>query len=200
MKLHWSPTSPYVRKVMIAAHELGIADRFELVETTPETVIDDVSPDSPLGMVPALVTDAGEPLYDSAVIVAWLNDRFGGDLIPAPGPEAWPVYRRHALAHGLIDTTNARFHERRRPPELQWPQLDAKLARRIGLALDGLEREVDALAGPYTIAPITAGVALSYVDRHFADEDWRATRPGLATWHAAVAQRPSMVATAPPAS
>jgi glutathione S-transferase len=198
MKLHWAPTSPYVRKVMVAAHELGVADRFELVETTPQSVIDDVSGDNPLGMIPALVTDDGEALYDSAVIIAWLDDRFGGGLIPEPGPGAWAVHRRHALAHGLIDTTNAWAHEQRRPPELQWPDQDAKLRRRIGLALDGLEREAASLAGPFTIAPLAAGVALGYVDRHFPDDDWRPARPALAEWYAGVARRPSMVATAPP--
>ncbi len=200
MKLHWSPTSPYVRKVMIAAHEVGAVDGLELVETFPQSVIEDVSPDNPLGMIPALVTDDGEPIYDSSVIVAWLDDRFGGTLIPAPGPDAWAVHRRHALAHGLIDTANARFHEHRRPPELQWPEQDAKLARRIGLAVDGLEREAAALDGPFTIAQIAAGVALGYLDLRFPDEDWRANRPALAAWHAAVSERPSFAATAPPAS
>lgn len=198
MKLHWAPTSPYVRKVMVAAIELGVADRFELVETTPQTVIDDVSSDNPLGMIPALVTDEGEPLYDSAVIIAWLNDRFGGSLIPAPGPDAWPVYRRHALAHGLIDTINAYVHETRRPPELQWPDQKAKLRRRIDLAIDGLEREADALEGPFTIAPLAAGVALGYADRHFPDDDWRPARPALADWYAGISQRPSFAQTAPP--
>lgn len=203
MKLHWASTSPYVRKVMVAAHELGVADRFELVATTPQTVIDDVHADNPLGMIPALVTDDGEALYDSFVIIAWLNDRFGGDLIPAWGPDAWPTYRRHALAHGLIDTTNALAHERRRPPELQWPDQDAKLRRRIGLAIDGLDREAGALGGPFTLAPITAAVALGYVDRHLSDDDWpdgdwRPGRPALAEWYAEVSQRPSMAATAPP--
>lgn len=200
MKLHWSPTSPFVRKVMIAAHEVGAADQLELAETFPQSVIEDVSQDNPLGMIPALVTDEGEALYDSSVIIAWLNHRYGGSLLPAPGPEAWAVYRRHALGHGLIDTTNARFHEHRRPTELQWSQQDAKLTKRIALAVDGLDREAEALAGPFTVAQIAAGVALSYLDLRFPDEDWRTSRPALADWHAAISERPSFAATAPPSS
>ena len=114
-KLHWAPTSPYVRKVMIVAHELGLADRFELVATRPETVVADVAADNPLGRIPALVLADGTTLFDSLVIAEFLDETAGGSLFPRAGPRRWRTLTRHALAQGAIDAAIAIVAERRRP-------------------------------------------------------------------------------------
>ncbi len=113
-KLHWSPTSPYVRKVMVAAHELGLAGRFDLVATRPETVVADVAPDNPLGRVPALVLPDGTTLFDSLVIAEYLNETAGGALFPRPGAARWRTLTLHALGHGVIDAAIAIVAEGRR--------------------------------------------------------------------------------------
>ena len=97
MKLHWAPTSPYARKVLVVAHECGLAERLELVATTPETVEADLSGANPLGRIPALITEEGAALYDSTVICEYLDHRSGRGLFPPPGPKRWTVLRRHAL-------------------------------------------------------------------------------------------------------
>src|SRR5690242_20251590 len=114
-RLHWSPTSPYVRKVMVAAHELGLADRIDLVPTRVETVVADVAADNPLGRVPALVLPDGTTLFDSLVIAEFLHETGGGTLFPRPGPERWRTLTLHALAQGIIDAAIAIVAERRRP-------------------------------------------------------------------------------------
>ncbi len=200
MKLFWSPTSPFVRKVMIAAHELGATNDIERVQTTPQTIVSDLSGDNPLAMIPTLITDAGETLYDSTVIITWLNHRYSGALVPPPGPGTWQAHRRHALVNGLLETANARFHEVRRPPEFQWPEQNAKLRDRIGRSLDALESEATALDGPFTFVQIATGAALGYLDLRFPDENWRSGRPTLDAWYAANTERPSFVATAPPST
>ena len=99
MKLHWSPRSPYVRKVMIAAHELGIADELglERVVVNPADPSRRVMQFNPLGRIPTLVLDDGTILHDSAVIIEYLDERYGGTLIPRNGPARWASLTQQAL-------------------------------------------------------------------------------------------------------
>ena len=86
MKLRYSPTSPFVRKVMVTAHETGLADRLDLVTTNPWDLDTDLNKDNPVNKVPALVTDGGEMLYDSTVICEYLDSLHDGQkLFPAAG-------------------------------------------------------------------------------------------------------------------
>ena len=89
MKLRHSPRSPFVRKVMVVAHEHGLADRIELVATSlsPLQGNDQLALENPLMKVPSLVTDNGEVLFDSPVICEYLDDMASGPkLFPAAGP------------------------------------------------------------------------------------------------------------------
>ena len=100
MKLHWSPRSPYVRKVMIVAHEHGVAGSIDRVRsavamTQPNP---ELMRDNPLSKIPALLLDDGPALFDSAVICEYLDSLHGGSLFPANGPERWQALRWHALA------------------------------------------------------------------------------------------------------
>jgi len=195
-RLHWSPTSPYVRKVMVAAHELGLADRIDLVPTRVETVVADVAADNPLGRVPALVLPDGTTLFDSLVIAEFLNETGGGTLFPRPGPERWRTLTLHALAQGIIDAAIAIVAERRRPGAERSPAFVAARQAEIGRALDALERNIP--ASTPDIGTITVAAGLGYVDFRLPDDAWRSSRPRLAAWFAAFAQRPSMAATKPP--
>ena len=197
-RLHWSPTSPYVRKVMVAAHELGLADRIDLVPTRVETVVADVAADNPLARIPALVLPDGTTLFDSLVIAEFLNETGGGSLFPRPGPERWRTLTLHALAQGVIDAAIVIVAERRRPEAERSPAFVAARQAEIGRALDALERKIP--SSTPDIGTITVAVGLGYVDFRLPGDAWRSGRPRLAAWFAAFAQRPSMAATIPPSA
>jgi len=198
LKLHWAPTSPYVRKVMVAAHELGLADRLDLIRTTPANVVADVAAENPLGQIPTLVLPDGTAIFDSLVIVEYLNALAGGGLVPDAGPRRWQTLTLHALGHGVIDAANRRVTELRRPPaEISRRLLDMKHAE-IGRALDAIEHAPPE-TGRVDVATIAIAVGLGYLDYRFEQEPWRDGRPALAGWYAAFASRPSMGATMPTA-
>lgn len=197
MKLHWSPRSPFVRKVMVAAHELGLADRIRTVRTVVamRKPARELLPENPLGKIPTLVLEDGTVLYDSQVIIEYLDSLAGGGkLIPASGPQRWQELRRHALLDGFLDLLILWRNERDRPQPL--PDLIDAFTVKTDAVLPAIEAEIDAIAtAPLGLAQITAGVAGAYMDFRFADLGWRARCPRFAAWHAGFAQRPSMLAT-----
>lgn len=201
MKLHWSPRSPFVRKVMVTAHELGLVDRLALVRTlavmskpNPELL-----PDNPLSRIPTLVLDDGSVLYDSVVICEYFDTLHDGlKLFPAAGAARWTALRRHALADGMLEILVLWRNERDRPDgSRSQPHIDA-FGIKINAALNTLEKEADTIAAAHLdIGHVTVGCALSYMDFRFADDDWRPGRPRLAAWHKAFDARPSMRMTVP---
>ncbi|MFQ5939142.1 MAG: glutathione S-transferase N-terminal domain-containing protein [Alphaproteobacteria bacterium] len=198
MKLHWSPASPYVRKVMVAAYETGLDGRIERVETSPWPPDSGYAKINPLGKVPALVTDAGQALFDSGVICEYLDSLHDGTkLFPPVGAARWRALRLHALAHGILDAAVLRVMERRRPGELQSAEEMVRQKEKVERALDALEEKAGALEGPITIGSVTAGCALGYLDFRFAGETWRDGRAKLTAWYEGFQARPSMTATAP---
>src|SRR5690242_11868754 len=199
MKLHWSPRSPFVRKVMIVAHERGLLDRLNCVRTvaamtTPHA---ELMRDNPLSKIPTLVLDDGAALYDSRVICEYLDALDGKpQLFPRDSDPRMVALRRQALGDGFLDVLVLARNERLReaPSELHLKSA----AVRSAAVLDNLEREAQALmASGFDIGHIAIGCALSYLDFRFAEEDWRKRRPGLARWHAGFAARPSVQATMP---
>jgi glutathione S-transferase len=199
MKLYFSPTSPYARKVRIAATELGLATRIELqaVSLTPVNPDDGLRARNPLGKIPALVADDGTVLYDSRVICEYLDALAGGDrLFPAAGAARWTALRRQALADGITDAAVlVRYELALRPQERQWTiWADAQLLK-VRTGLDALEREN--LGGRFDIGAISIACALGYLDFRFASEGWQKTRPRLAAWYAPLGARPSVGATVP---
>ena len=198
MRLHWSPRSPFVRKVMVAAHELGLAGRI----ATQRTVVamtkpnQDLLPENPIGKIPTLVTEDGTILYDSLVIIEYLESLGAAPrMIPAAGPARWTELRRHALANGLLDLLVLWRNERDRPAPL--PALVEAFGLKTRTALDALEGEIiDISAAPVGLAAVTLGVLGDYLDFRFADLNWRTGHPRLTAWHEVFASRPSMRATA----
>jgi len=201
MMLHWSPRSPFVRKVMIAAHELGLADRLNLRRTVVQMAQPnpELMPDNPLSRIPTLVLDDGAALYDSGVICAFLDTLHEGrKLFPSKAPARWTALRRHALGDGMLEVLILWRNERERPEEARSQKHIAAFQAKIGKALDLLERETaDLAATPIDISHIAVASALSYLDFRFADHDWRTERPQLAAWYATFSARPSMRATEP---
>jgi glutathione S-transferase len=199
MKLRHSPTSPFVRKVMVTAMETGQADDLETVGTNPWDPQTDLPEDNPLGKVPALMTDMGETLYDSIVICEFLDSRHDGPkLFPSDGVARWKALKLHALANGVLDAAVTVFIEiARRPEELRWAAWVERQNAKIDRALDWLEANADSFTGPVTIGHISLGCALGYLDFRFADTDWRVSRPKLAEWYGTFAARQSMQATVP---
>ncbi|GGF40117.1 glutathione S-transferase [Aliidongia dinghuensis] len=201
MKLLYSAASPYVRKVMVVAHETGLAGKIELVPSTvaPTLVNSDVAAKNPLVKVPTLVLDDGTGLFDSRVIAEYLDSLHGGHrLFPAEGPARWTALRRQATADGLLDAALlVRYEHNLRPEPQRWAAWSEGQFRKIRQALAALAAE--RLGGSLTIGEIAAGCALGYLDFRFPEEDWRSAHPTLAAWYADVAERPSFVATVPKA-
>ncbi len=200
MKLHHTTTSPYVRKVMVAAIELGLEDRIETVpgKVSPVVRTSPVIADNPLGKVPTLITDDGMVLYDSRVISEYLDGLAGGKLFPAPGPARWRALTGQALADGMLDAAVLeRYETSLRPPEKMWPTWRDGQHDKVIKSLERMQRDAAGFAGRVDIGTIAIACALGYLDFRFADLGWRDGRPELAAWFAGFAERPSMAATAP---
>ncbi len=198
MTLHWSPRSPFVRKVMVTAHELGLADRIALRRTVVrmDTPNRDLLPDNPLSKIPTLVLADGTTLMDSVVICEYLDSLAGGALFPRGGAARWTTLTRHAVANGLLDALILWRNERDKPPARQTQAWLDSFAVKTRATLDRWERDVPALrATPLDIGHVATACALSYLDFRFADLGWRQGRPALAGWHADFRDRPSMRAT-----
>jgi glutathione S-transferase len=199
MKLHWSPRSPFVRKVMVVVHELGLADRIACVRTVAATTKPhaDLMQDNPLSKIPTLVLDDGTVIYDSPVICEYLDSLGGAPKLHPAEPKARLVaLRRQALGDGFLDMLVLLRDERMRTHPSDVHKASATV--RKAAVLNSLDREADSLAAtPFGIGHVAIGCALSYLDFRYADEDWRKGHPRIASWHAAFAARPSVRATEP---
>ena len=199
MKLYWSPRSPFVRKVMVCAHELGIAERIEKVYAlvSSRRANAEVMQTSPLGRIPALVTDEGNVLYDSVVICEYLDHRFGGARLFPRNSTRWDVLRRHALADALLETLVRGLDERNRPVERQSPDTLAAHAAKVEAGLAAADRDVATRTGEPDIGDLTLGVVLGYLDFRYPDLQWRTRHAARARWFDVFGARPSMRETAP---
>jgi glutathione S-transferase len=198
MKLHWSPRSPYVRKVMVVAHELGLADRIERVRTVAAAAkpVPELMRENPLSKIPTLVLDDGTVLYDSPVICEYLDTLHGQAKLFPRGAERFTALRRQALGDGMMDFLIPWRLEATRPPEQRSQRLLASYPIKLASTVTALEQEASALeTGDLDIGHIAIACALSYADFRFREQDWRSGHPRLAAWHARFAERPSMRAT-----
>ena len=198
MTLHWSPKSPYVRKVMVCTHELGLLPRLELVRSVAAMLKPnpEIMAVNPLSKIPTLVREDGSALFDSVVICEYLDDLARGTLFPKEGEARWQALRWHAFGDGLLDALILWRNERERAVPLQ-PLLDA-FGLKVRASLQLLDAEAPALAAaPFSIGQVTVGCALGYLDYRFDAFGWRAQAPRLAEWFAALCERPSFQATAP---
>lgn len=199
MKLYHSPTSPYVRKVMVTLALGGMTDAVELIHGagTPLAPNEGTVSANPLGKVPCLITDGGAAIYDSRVICRYIDHLAGTGLYPS-GPEEFRVLTLEATADGILDAGILAVYETRlRPEEIRYqPWVEAQMAK-ITRAIAALEIEASFFGAPVTAAHIAVGCALGYLDFRFAEMGWRKDAPALAGWYAGFAETPEMAATAP---
>jgi glutathione S-transferase len=200
MRLYHSPTSPFVRKVVVTLHEVGLVDRVELVPASG-TALDPGSIPlalNPLGKIPCLERLDGPTLHDSRVICRYLDDLAGGRLYPGK-PRLWETLTLEATADGITEAMLAIVYEARlRPEEHRREEIVEAQWAKVARALDAIEaRWMAYLAGPFDMGQVALGCALGYLDFRGGDRNWRAGRPGLAAWAARVAERPSLKATEP---
>lgn len=198
MKLYYSPTSPFVRKVMVVAHEAGLADRLERLPSAAHPVNRDktILPHNPLAQVPTLVTDQGEVLADSRVICEYLDALGGRGLFPRNGVTRWRALADQSLGDGLLDAALlARYERAVRPEDKCWPDWLEGQIDKIRTALAAIEAAVPSLGERLDIGTITFGCALGYLDLRFQDLAWRERHPAAAEWFARFDERPAMRAT-----
>ncbi|MBK6469509.1 MAG: glutathione S-transferase N-terminal domain-containing protein [Betaproteobacteria bacterium] len=205
MKLIGSLTSPYVRKVRIVMAEKKLDCQLDLEDVWGN---DAIVKSNPLGKVPCLVLDGGEAVFDSRVIVEYLDTLSPvGKLIPPSGRERTEVRTWEALADGLLDAAilarleanwNGRSAEQR---SQAWIDRQMRTVNNALKAMSlGLGDKPFCGGNHLTLADVAVGVALGYLDFRFAHIDWRGAHPNLHKLYDKLAARPSFVDTAPPAA
>lgn len=203
MKLYHSPTSPYVRKVMVLLHETGqLADvKLESVASTPVSPAGPLIGKAPLTKVPALERPDGPTLFDSRVICAFLDARAQAGLY-SDGAGHWDVLTLEALADGILDAALLITYEARLRPEDKrwgaWTDAQWDKVERACAALNA--RWMAHLNGSLNMGQIAVGCALGYLDLRHDARGWRKGNDTLAEWFAEFGERSSMVATRPPAA
>jgi glutathione S-transferase len=195
MLLRSSSASPFARKVRIAAAVLGLADRIEVVPTDTNDPANNLRTQNPLGKIPTLVLEDGRAIYDSAVILEYLDYLAGGGKLIPSGPERFDALTRAALADGIAEAAILKIYEQR------WREEGARSARwldhqtgKIGRGLAAFEADPPP-ADRIDIAAIALASALGYLDLRFGG-GWRAERPRLVAWLDAFAAKvPAFEAT-----
>ncbi len=182
LTLRSSPASPFGRKVKIAALELGLMDKIEVAATDTNNPADTLRQQNPLGKIPTLVLADGTTLFDSRVIVDYLDHLAGGGrLIPA-GEARFAQLRLQALADGLCDAALLQVYEVRfRPEESRNADWVANQAGKVARALIALEALPPVYADRPRIGEIALACALGYLDLRFEGK-WRAEHPKLVAW------------------
>ena len=194
------PTGRRMRKVMVVAHELGLAERLECVRTVVGGTVPhlELMQENPLGKIPTLVLRDRTILYDSPVICEYFDTLHDGPKLFPTGPERLTALRRLALGDGMLDIALASVGERFRPADRRSEPHIALWQTKLHACVDALEGEADALAGSaFSIGHIGIGIALSYLDFRIGDLRWRDGHPRLAAWHVTFDARPSVQANLP---
>ena len=196
MKLFYSATSPYVRKVMACAIQRGIVDRIETTPSNPHQSPPDLLAQNPLSKVPCLVTDDGMSLFGSQLICEFLESMGEAlPLFPVMGPARWRALRLQSIGDGILDAAVPCRGEMGRP---KGDARDAAIARykaAIARAVDVLE--TDPPHKHIDIGSITVACALGYLDFRYASDPWRPNHPKLTEWYEAFSQNACMAQTAP---
>jgi len=202
MNLVHGGSSPFVRKVMVVAHETGQIDKLELLDggTTPIETNPELAKFNPVGKIPALILADGTGLANSPVICDYLDSLHrSAKMIPASGSSRWEALHFQAISDGLMDAAvNNRYETMVRPETLRWDAWSAGQMGKVDRVVDALEDSVDILGDRVHIGTISVGCALGYLDFRYGDRKWRGSHPKLAAWFAKFEQRPSMQATMPP--
>ena len=201
MKLILTLTSPFARKVRIVMAEKKID--YEPVVDIPWEATTRVPDFNPLGKVPVLVMDDGNTLFDSRVIVEYLDMISPVHrLIPEGGRQRIQVKRWEALADGISEAAATAYLERQRPEALRSLEWIDRQQGKITLGLKSLSADLGekkwCMGDVYTLADIAVGCTFAYLNLRFPELDWRTTYPNLAKLDDRLLQRPSHQDTLPP--
>ena len=201
MKLFYSAASPYVRKCLVAARELGLHDASS---SSPPPLIPSIATAPSLRTTRwaryQLLTDEDTVLYDSRVICEYLNALGNGKLVPHAGPARWDVLVEQSLADGILDAAVlTRYETVLRPEALRWKDWITGQLEKVTSGLDQIERRATRLGDRVDFGTIAVGCALGYLDFRFASLGWRDKHPNASAWFERFGARASMVATRPAA-
>jgi glutathione S-transferase len=200
MKLFYAAASPFVRKCLVVAHELGLRERIELVAASAHPINRSAAivAHNPLGKMPTLVTEEGMALYDSRVICEYLNALGHGRIVPAAGAERWQALIDQSLADGIMDAAVlVRYEQAVRPEPLRWPEWINGQLDKVRSGLARIEDQAARFGERVDIGTIAIGCALGYLDLRFASLAWREQHAATAAWFARFDARDSMSATRP---
>lgn len=195
INLFYVPTSPYVRKVLLVAHECDWLDKITLLSANPSPLNRDkkIAVHNATGTVPCAVLDDGQSLFDSRVICQYISDMSGKSAaLYGEGFRKYTIMTVEALGDSMMDACLlCRYENFTRPPALRWPEWYAAQMDKITTALSQLEmRWLEVLQAGFHLGAIAVAAALSYLDLRFAELNWQAAHPRLAAWYATVRIRP----------
>jgi glutathione S-transferase len=199
LTLRSSPASPFVRRVRIAANVLGLDRDIAIEPADTMSANDSVRRQNPLGKIPALVLEDGTVLFDSRVILEYLDHRAGGGrIVPNDAGARFAALRLQALADGLMDASILLIYEGRwRPAERHEPKWVDHQAGKVARTLAALEAAPPALTATPDVGQIALACALGYRDFRF-EGTWRRDHPRLVAWLDDFAARvPAFAATKP---
>jgi glutathione S-transferase len=202
MILRFSPSSPFVRKVRIAAALLGLDGEITLERADTTDPNDSLRKTNPLGKIPVIIIEDGSAIYDSRVILDYLDERAGGGkIVPRQGPQRLAALRLQALCDGILDASILTVYESRfRKPEMheaKWLELQAGKVSRALAVLESAPPPLAAGQALPDVGQITLACALGYRDFRFGD-GWRSEHPRLVAWLDSFAARvPAFAATKP---
>jgi glutathione S-transferase len=202
MKLIGSLTSPYVRKVRVVMAEKKLEYEFVLENVWADNT--QIQAHNPLGKVPCLIMDDNGSLFDSRVIVEYLDTLSPvGRLIPQPGRDRAATKCWEAIADGVLDAAVAiNIEVNRRPPELRSEAWIERQHKKISVALDSMDKSLDdqpfCMGVNFSLADVAVGCALGYLDLRFSELNWRSRYSNLQRLDEKLQTRPSFINTLPP--
>lgn len=201
MKLYYSPTSPYVRKVTVLALETGLDAKIERIAaaTTPIDQNPEVARANPVAKVPTLITDDGLHLFDSRVICEYLDTLHDkAKFFPANGAARWTALREQALGDGLLDAALlVRYEGFLRPEDKRWESWSEGQMKKVRGALAEIDALANGLGDRVDIGTVSLACALGYMDFRYGHLEWRKQYAKAAAFADRIFARPSFKATVP---
>ena len=196
MRLSYSKTSPYARKVLITLAEFGLIDQVEMIAVNPLAEGGAESLANPLGKIPILQLSDGTALFDSRVICSYLTQLHGG-APDSPDCDHWAVQRAQALGDGVLDAAFNIVMERRRDDANQSEHWLARWENAILRSLPEIEKDIAARPEPFDIGQVTYACVFGYLDFRLPHIAWRERYPTMSDWWQMICQRESVANSVP---
>ncbi len=198
MKCYITANSPFARKVRVATYETGLADEVEWQVLTREERAEIIPGINPLGKVPVAILEAGDVLFDSPVICAYVDSLNNGPkLIPETGVQRWAVLTLEALGDGLGEAVIAASQEDQKPDAKRTQGIVDRQTGKATTALGALDKMAGDFNDPPMMGEIAVACALGYMELRNVVPGWRETYPALSGWYTGILKRQSFIRTAP---